>query len=322
MCRLVCRRLLFAGVLVILASSASMLLTRVAPGDLSLQLGPFASPAEVASLRARYGLDRTLVEHWWFWAGRAVRLDFGESFLYGRPVAPLVGRAALNTFILGASALVLATLGGIALGVFTGSRAGTFLTGVVRACSLACLSLPSLVTSLLLVFVAAQTGWFPPGGMSSAGAVDGTWWSRLLDVARHLPVPAVALALPLLATLERLQSQAMSDAIRQPFLVAAAARGVSARGLIWRHAWPVSLQPMCGVYGLAVGALLSGSFIVEYVTAWPGMGRLMYEALRARDIYLVAGCAAMGSLVLATGTLVGDLLLAIADPRVRDEGGA
>src|SRR5262249_13308731 len=124
------------------------------------------------------------------------------------------------------------------------------------------------------------------------------------------------------AVFERLQSQSMADAVHQPFILAAVARGVPSRALILRHAWPVSLRPLCAVYGLVIGALLSGSFIVEYVTAWPGVGKLMYEALRAGDIYLVAACAAMGACFLAIGTLVGDLLLAAADPRVRETGDA
>ncbi|HXH24903.1 MAG TPA: ABC transporter permease, partial [Vicinamibacterales bacterium] len=146
----------------------------------------------------------------------------------------------------------------------------------------------------------------------------GSGWARLFDVLWHLPVPALALAVPVAAMFERLQAQALEEALREPFVRAAAARGVPGDAVIVRHAWPASLTAICAIYGLTVGALLSGSFIVEYVTAWPGMGRLMYEALRARDIYLVAGCAAMGALVLAVGMLIGDLLLAAADPRVRD----
>jgi ABC-type dipeptide/oligopeptide/nickel transport system permease subunit len=129
----------------------------------------------------------------------------------------------------------------------------------------------------------------------------------------------LALALPIAAAFERLQSQSMSEAVRQPFLLAAIARGVPRREIIWRHAWRVSIRPICGVYGLVIGSLLSGSFIVEFVTAWPGIGRLMYEALRARDIYLVSACAAAGAGFLAFGTLLGDLLLAAADPRVRED---
>jgi peptide/nickel transport system permease protein len=96
------------------------------------------------------------------------------------------------------------------------------------------------------------------------------------------------------------------------------ARGVTRNDIIVRHAWRASLRPICAIYGLVIGTLLSGSFVVEYVTAWPGLGRLMFEALRARDIYLVAGCAALGGLFLAIGSIIADLLLAAADPRVRD----
>jgi peptide/nickel transport system permease protein len=138
-------------------------------------------------------------------------------------------------------------------------------------------------------------------------------------VASHLPLPVLALALPLAATFERLQSQALSETLHLPFVLAASARGVPERAAILRHAWPASLRAICAVYGIVIGAVLSGSFVVEYVTAWPGLGRLMYAALKARDIYLVAGCAAMGATLLAAGTLIGDLLLAAVDPRVREE---
>ena len=126
-----------------------------------------------------------------------------------------------------------------------------------------------------------------------------------LDVLWHLPLPVLALSLPMAATFERLQSQSMAEAVHQPFVLAAIARGVSARRALLRHAWPSSVRPICAVYGLAIGALLSGSFIVEFVTAWPGLGRLTFEALRARDVYLVAACAATGAAFLALGTMAG-----------------
>ena len=299
------------------ASSAALLLTRLAPGDVTLELGAFAKPEEIAAARARLDLDRNPLEQWALWSARALRFDFGESFLYRRPVRPLVLSAAANTALLGIAALLVATALGIALGIFTGSRRSVATT-IVRAASIACISLPPLLTSLLLVFLAARTGWFPLGGMTSTGAVDQSWGSWIVDVARHLPLPVLALALPIAATFERLQAQSLGETITQPFVTAAVARGVRRRELILRHAWPVSLRPICAVYGLAIGALLSGSFVVEYVTSWPGLGRLMYDALRARDIYLVAGCSAMGAFLLAMGTLAGDLLLAAVDPRVAE----
>jgi len=312
------RRAVFALVLVACASSAAFLLTRAAPGDVTTQLGPFAKAEELAATRARFGLDRPVPEQWLLWAGRALRFDFGDSFLYNRPVARVLAPAALNTAILAVVALAVATAGGLALGVVSGSRSGV-VPAAIRALSAVCVSLPPLLTSLIFVFLAARTGWLPAGGMSSAGAGDLSWAAWLADVAWHVPLPALALALPIAATFERLQSQAMSEAVAEPFVQAARARGVGGSSLIWRHAWPASLRPICAVLGVAIGALLSGSFVVEYVTTWPGLGRLMYEALRARDIYLVAGCAAMGSAFLACGTLAGDLLLAAVDPRVRDE---
>ena len=318
MARLLARRLLFAGVLIALTSSSALFLARLAPGDMTSQLGPFASPVDIENTRTRFNLDRSPISQWGLWVSRAMRLDFGESFLYNRPVAPLVVRAAGNTALLGVVSLLLATLVGLSLGVFTGARSGT-LPMLVRSVSLVCVSLPPLVTSLALVFLAARTGWLPAGGMVSSTASDQTWSVWMLDVLRHLPLPVLALALPMAATFERLQSQSMADAVHQPFVLAAIARGVPATRALLRHAWPSSLRPICGVYGLAIGALLSGSFIVEFVTAWPGLGRLTFEALRARDVYLVAACAASGAAFLALGTMTGDLLLAAADPRVRQE---
>jgi peptide/nickel transport system permease protein len=200
--------------------------------------------------------------------------------------------------------------------VYTGSRRGA-AASALRGLSLVLLSLPSLVTSLVLVLLAARTGWLPVGGMGSAAASQAGTAAWLADLGWHLPLPALALALPIAATLERLQSQAVSEAIRQPFTLAALARGVPMRRVVWRHALRASLSPVASVYGFVLAALLSGSFIVEIVTAWPGLGRLLYDALRARDVYLVAGCAAAGSMFLAAGSLVSDLALAWADPRLR-----
>ena len=317
MARFLVRRFFFAVFLVFAVSSSALFLTRLAPGDVTAQLGAFASPSEVARTRAQFDLDRGPLAQWARWMSRAARFDFGSSFLYNRPVGGLIRGAAANTATLAVVALIVATFLGIPLGIITGSRRGT-AAALIRGVSLVFLSIPPLLTSLLLVFIAARTRWFPAGGMTSVNAIDLSWSAWLADVARHLPLPALALALPLAATFERLQAQSMTETINQPFVLAAVARGVAPGDVIVWHAWRASLRPICAIYGLAIGALLSGSFVVEYVTAWPGLGRLMYEALRARDVYLVAGCAAMGALFLAIGSLVADLLLASADPRVRD----
>jgi peptide/nickel transport system permease protein len=149
------------------------------------------------------------------------------------------------------------------------------------------------------------------GSGSSGGA-------GVVDLLRHLVVPAAALALPLAAMFERLQAQAMREVIGEPYVLAALARGVPRSRVLWRDALKAALRPIASVYGLVVGTLLSGSFAVEIITTWPGLGGLMLEALRARDAYLVAGCAAAGSVFLACGTLLSDAALALVDPRARE----
>lgn len=310
------RRLAFAVFLVLAVSSASLVLTELAPGDIAIaRLGVGARPEEIARARERYGLNRSLAEQYRDWLAHAVRFDFGQSMLYDRPVADLIPERAANTAVLAITALVLATAIGLPLGILSGSRRGGFVPHAIRTVSVVLLSMPPLLTSLFLVFLAARSGWLPIAGMRSASVPAG---GAVGDLARHLVVPALAIALPLAAMFERLQAQAMREAIAQPFVTATLARGVSRRRVVWRDALKVALRPVAAVYGLVVGTLLSGSFAVEVITAWPGLGRLMLDALSARDVYLVAGCAGMGSVFLACATLASDVALALVDPRVRE----
>jgi peptide/nickel transport system permease protein len=312
----IARRLAFAVFLVFAVSSASLVLARLAPGDFvsgSLGLGAHAETA--AETRARLGLNKSIAAQYRDWLSSAVRFDFGRSLLYDRPVSDLIPERAANTAVLAVSALAAATLIGLPLGVVSGSRGG-FLPGAIRAVSLVLLSMPPLLTSLFLVFLAGRTGWVPMAGMRSAAAASS---GLTLDLLSHLVVPAAALALPLAAMFERLQAQAMSEVVGEPFVLAALARGVPRSRIVWRDALKPALRPIAAMYGLVVGALLSGSFVVEVITSWPGLGRLMLDALRARDVYLVAACAGAGSIFLAVGTLVSDAVLAVVDPRAVEE---
>jgi peptide/nickel transport system permease protein len=316
MARYIARRLAFAAFLVIAVSSASLVLTRLAPGDFAVEALGLDAPREtVERLRARYGLNKSIAEQYRDWVVAAVQLDFGRSLLFDRPVRDLIPERAANTAILGTAALLAATFVGLPLGVVTGSRRGGWTASAIRSVSLVLLSMPPLLTSLFLVFVAARTGWFPIAGMRSAVVPPG---GATLDLLHHLVVPAAAIALPLAAMLERLQSQAMSEVAGEPFILATLARGVPRSRVLWRDALKPALRPVAAVYGLMVGTLLSGSFAVEVITAWPGLGRLMLDALRARDVYLVAGCAGAGALFLAIGTLMSDLALGVVDPRARE----
>jgi peptide/nickel transport system permease protein len=301
------RRAAFAVFLVFAVSSASLLLARLAPGDYVTEtLGIDARPEAIEAARARYGLNRSIGAQYRDWLVRAIHFDFGRSLQYDRPVIDLIPERAANTAVLALTALAVATLIGLPLGVVTGHRKSGALVQLIRSASLVLLSLPPLLTSLFLVFVAARTGLLPVGGMTSSTG------GQLLS---HMIVPVAALALPLVALFERLQSQAMSETAGQPFVIATLGRGVPAARVIWRDALKNALRPIASVYGLVVGTLLSGSFAVETITAWPGLGQLMLGALRARDVYLVTGCAAAGSIFLAAGTLLSDAALALVDPR-------
>jgi peptide/nickel transport system permease protein len=311
--RYLLRRAAFAVLLVFTVSSAALLLTTVAPGDfVTATSDPGMSREVQEAMRARYGLNRSAAEIYRSWLARAVRLDFGRSLAYNTPVAALVRERAANTSILALTALALATFVGIPLGVVTGSGRG-WTRQAIRSASIVLLSLPPLLTSIVLVVFAARTRWLPVSGMRTAGAA-----SSAGDLLWHLIVPAAALGLPIAAMFERLQSQAMSDVIGQPYVIAAMARGVPRARIVWRDALRAALRPAASVYGLVIGTLLSGSFAVETVTAWPGLGQLMLGALRSRDLYLVAGCAAAGGVFLAAGTFVSDVALALIDPRATE----
>jgi peptide/nickel transport system permease protein len=314
------RRVLFAVFLVFAVSSAALLLVGLSAGDYAAtELGLGADADEIERLRARYGLDRPVAEQYAGWIARAARFDFGESMMYNRPVSQLIPERAVNTAVLAVTALTAATLIGIPLGVISATRRPGAITALIRGASVALLSMPPLLTSLFLVFLAARTGLFPIGGMGGAGvAGEAGRAGAVLDFLWHLVVPSTALALPLAAMFERLQAQAMSETVAQPFVLAALARGVPEARVIWRGALKAALRPLLSVYGIIVGTLLSGSFAVEIVTSWPGLGRLMIDALRARDLFLVAGCAATGSIFLAVGTLLSDVALAVVDPRAQE----
>jgi peptide/nickel transport system permease protein len=334
------RRAGSALLLVLLVSSLALLIVQLAPGDYAADLfGIGPDPALVAAARTTYGLDRPILEQYADWLGHTLRLDFGSSLLYRRPVMDLVVQRAANTAILALAALVMATIVGLPVGVLAGSRRGSGSAAMVRGTSILFFSVPPMLLALFFVLVAARTGWLPIGGMTSGdsgsgigesglgiwglgvgdwGLAIGDWIAWARDVGWHLPVPTLALALPVGAMLERLLAQSMAETIRAPFIVAAESRGVSRSRVVWRHAFRVALQPIVSIYGLIIGTLLSGSFMVEIITAWPGLGRLTYDALRGRDVYLVAGCAAAGALFLAVGSMISDVLHAALDPRVRE----
>src|SRR4051812_2234005 len=222
-----------ALVLVFVVSSGALMLAGLAPGDFASQFG--YDPASIAAERHRLGLDRPVIEQYGRWLVRSLRFDLGDSFQYQRPVTALVRERAANTAILAAAALLLATILGVPGGLLTGSRRGPAVS-LVRGASIALLSMPPLITSILLLTIPARTGWLPVGGIGNPPP-DASGAERAWTLLRHLVIPAVALALPFAATIERLQAQALREALARPSATAALARGIPRGTIVRRHAW-------------------------------------------------------------------------------------
>ena len=294
-------RLLRAVVLVLVVASAALLLVHLAPGDPFTQFG--IDPAVAEAERQRLGLDRPFLSQYIDWFTRALTFDFGESARFHRPVSELLAERVGNSLVLGAVALILALGTGIPAGVLTGSAPNGWASRVIRGLSLLLVSMPPLVTSLVLLLIAARSGFLPAAGSMTPGSVL---------------LAAMALALPVAASLERIESDAIRGVMHDPAITAARGRGLSMTRVVWVHAFRLSLTPLLGVLGIVIGTVLSGSFVVEIVMSWHGLGDLMHEALVARDLFLAAGCAATGAVFLAVGLLIADVALAANDPRTGD----
>jgi ABC-type dipeptide/oligopeptide/nickel transport system permease component len=296
---LILRRCAAAVVFVMIVACAAFLLVRLAPGDAATDLQiSVADPAVIAATRARLGLDQPLTTQFGRWLVGVAHFDLGQSSKYGRPVAPLVADRLLNTAQLAGLALVFATLAGLPLGVMTGARPDSWLAGAVTTVSLVIVACPPIIATLFLLWVAVTTGW-------------------LSNKPGSLALPVIALAVPVAAMLERLQSQSSAEAARSTSILAAAARGIPSLRLTWIHATRQSLRPVLGVYGVVVATLFSGSIAVETITAWPGLGSLTLDAVLDRDLYLVSGCAFAGAVLIAASNLAADLLRLAIDPRLR-----
>ena len=305
--RLIGRRLLASALLVACVVSVSWSLTVAAPGS------------RVAAGQGGLFLDEALAEperqaqgglvSWW---RAAVTLDFGFSTRYRRPVLPLVAQRARNSVLLGTSALLVSLAIGLPLG-FASGAGHRWAAQLIRGCSVLCLSCPPLVLAMVLTWAAVRQGW----SLGSAGTGDVPGGQHGVgQTLRALALPTLALAIPLAATFERLQSRALARVVDEPWLTAVAARGLGTL-VLWRHAWRAALPPVASVGGVIAGAILSGALAVEVITGWPGLGRLTFDALVARDTALVAGCAAVTSLMVSVAALASDLIVAWADPRAR-----
>jgi peptide/nickel transport system permease protein len=320
--RYLLRRLGHALLLVLGVSVLSFLFVELAPGDFfdEMRMDPRISPESVDALRARYGVDRPLVERYGLWLASTLRGEMGYSFAYARPVGELLWGRAWRTLGLTTAATLIAWALALPLGVLLASRAGRWVDRVGSTATSVLLAVPDLALALLLLLVAVRTGAFPTGGMTSVGFDELSVGQKLGDVAWHAGLPVLALVLGSLAVLVRHVRAAVLESLRSPYIQAARGHGIRESRLLFRHALPAAANPLFSLFGLSIGGLLSSSILVEVVMGWPGLGPLLLDAILSRDIHLVVGPVVLSTLFLVAGNLIADILIYWTDPRVRTEG--
>jgi peptide/nickel transport system permease protein len=321
MMRYLLRRLGHAFFLLIGVSILAFLFTTLAPGNYfdEMRLNPQIAPETLVALRAQYQLDRPLPLRYVSWVNSVLRGQMGFSFAYNSPVAPLLLVRAKNTLLLTITATLLAWAIALPLGVWSAERLGRFPDRVISWSTAALLVIPDLALALGLLVLTVRTGWFPTGGMASVDFESLSSMKKVRDLALHMTLPVSALVLSALPLLVRHVRAAVAEVLHAPFLLAAEGHGIPRLTLLYRYALPAAANPLISLFGFSIGALLSGSLLIEVVMSWPGLGPFLLEAILSRDIYVVIGGVLFSTIFLAVGNFLADMLLYWVDPRIRTE---
>ena len=292
---------------------------RLAPGDpVEHLLGPAARPEQLAAQRHALGLDRSIPVQYTAWVSRFVRGDWGVSIAKGRPVRTVLGDAWPATVRLVGLSLLLSYLLGIAIGAVQAQRRGSRTDTALSVMTVTLFAVPGYWLGLMLVMV--FTYWaraLPAFGASGLDADYLTGWTRVADGLRHLILPLATLTLIGVGGCARFVRGAMLDLAAQPFVTTAHAKGLSAFQVTTRHVLRNALTPVVTLFGLSLPALFSGAVFVEAVFAWPGVGRVLVEAVQARDYPVVMAATTVSAVLVVAGNLLADALAAWLDPRLR-----
>jgi peptide/nickel transport system permease protein len=312
-------RLVKAALVVIAVVLLSFFLIRLAPGDAATVMAGqsgYADEAFMKSLRAEYGLDQPLPVQLWKYVKAVAHGDLGTSYVRRQPVATVILERLPNTLLLDAFALLVAAGGGIWLGGMAARRPGSAGDSAVTVLSMLFYAVPQFWLGMMMVLVfAVWLAWLPPFGIETMGA-DYTGLARLGDVAQHMILPGVTLALYFLASYARLTRAAMVEVADQDFVKTARAKGLSERQVARRHILRNALLPLITYAGLQASILVGGSVLVENVFSWPGIGTLAFEAVQGRDNPLLLGIFIVTAILVCLFNLITDIAYSLADPRV------
>jgi ABC-type dipeptide/oligopeptide/nickel transport system permease component len=320
----------------ILVTCGIFALIHLAPGDAATLLAPDeAGPAEVARLRAMWGLDQPLLVQLWRFLVNAAQLNFGTSLRYQQPVMALIAERLPATLELALVTLMIAVAIGVPLGVMAALNKGGVIDGVVSFVAIGGVSAPSFWMGILLVLLfSAELHLLPSGSRLPYGTPlsDGTGFFILdsilqgrLDtlrlVAMHLLLPSMTLALGMIGIISRITRSAVVDVGQEDFIFTAVAKGLTRGAIVRQHLLPNAAIPISTIIGLELGVLISGTIIVEVVFSWPGVGTLLYQAVTVRDTPLTTGVVIVYTMLFIALNVLIDLFYFIVDPRVRAAGG-
>ena len=306
------RRLLLVALVMAIVSVLIFGVVQILPGDVAVMiLGTSATPQDLTALRVKLGLDRPAPLRYLDWIGGTLRGDWGTSLLYQVPVRPLVFERLGKSAVLAVLALAVAVPLAIGLGVVSALRRHRFLDQAIGLVTLVAVSLPEFISGTVLILVLAfYFAIFPPSSLIDPRV---SLWSA----APSLVLPTLTLVLALLAHMTRMTRASMIDVLEKPYIRAARLKGLRPRLVILRHALRNALLPTVGIVAINVGFLLGGIVVVESVFAYPGLGRLMVDAVNHRDVPVIQMAALLIALTYALANLAADVVYAYLDPRIR-----
>ena len=299
----------------------SFMVIHLAPGkptDLLTNLNPKVSLDARQKLNTLYGLDKPLHIQYKNWFTRFVRLDFGNSFLDEQPVLTKIRERLPITLCINITSILLILFIGIPLGIQSSIRQGSFIDKAITVFVFIGFALPSFWLALIVIdIVCIRLGWLPGLGITSLDFENFSLFEKISDISKHLTLPIFIFVFGGLAGISRYMRQSMIETLNKPFILTARAKGLPQHRIVYHHALKNSLLPIITLLGLSIPGLISGSVIIESIFAIPGMGRLFFEAVMARDYPVIMGILTIGALLTMLGNLIADISYAFADPRIR-----
>ena len=322
------RRLLYAAILLVLISFVSFVIINLPPGDFLTQKiaqlqarGDRSAESKIEDYRVRYGLDKPFFVRYTDWATNFVKGDFGESFEYERPVRELLGERVTFTIVLALATLIVVWALAIPLGVYSAVKQYSVGDQIITTISFIGLGMPGFLLALLILYYAITVLDIEATGLFSQEYLDAPWSvGRVIDLLKHLWIPALISAVTGIGGLTRIMRGNLLETLGQPFVEAARARGVTNRSVVWKHAVRIAINPLIVILGSeALPSILGGNALVSMVLNLPTIGPLFVDSLKKLDMYMAGTCIVLFSLLLLVGNLLSDLALAWVDPRIRLE---